>query len=68
MGYYLHTQILMVLNFVNLCKCTKPLRGGLRESAAVRIFVGFCLSRTIVDFSFRAFSASKYIYPLSFTS
>ena len=23
MGYYLHTQILMVLNFVNLCKFTK---------------------------------------------
>ena len=32
--------------------CTKPLRGGLRESAAARIFVGFCLSRTVVDFSF----------------
>ena len=32
--------------------CTKPLRGGLRESSAAHIFVGFCLSRTVVDFSF----------------
>lgn len=32
--------------------CTKPLRGGLREPSAVRIFARFCLSRTVVDFSF----------------
>ena len=38
--------------FIKFCKCTKPLRGGLRESSAVRIFVGFCSSHTVVDFSF----------------
>ena len=32
--------------------CTKPLRGGLRESSAAHSFVGFCLLRTVVDFSF----------------
>lgn len=40
------------MGFVNSLKCTKPLRGGLREPSAARIFVGFRLSRTVVDFSF----------------
>ena len=46
--------------FIKFCKCTKPLRGGLREPSAARIFVGFCLLRTVVDFSFQAFSTIKY--------
>ena len=49
-------------------KCTKPLRGGLRESSAVCIFVGFCSSHTVVDFSFQAFFTMKLPIPLSFTS
>lgn len=52
----------------NRPECTKPLRGGLRESSAVRIFVGFCSSHTVVDFSFQAFFTMKLPIPLSFTS
>ena len=56
------------LTFVNSLKCTEPLRGGLREPSAARIFVGFRLSRTVVDFSFQAFSTTKLPTSLSFTS
>ena len=38
--------------FRKVFHCTKPLRGGLRESSAVCIFVGFCSSHTVVDFTF----------------
>ena len=54
--------------FRKVFHCTKPLRGGLRESSAVCIFVGFCSSHTVVDFTFQAFFTMKLPIPLFFTS
>lgn len=54
--------------FRKVFHCTKPLRGGLRESSAVCIFVGFCSSHTVVDFTFWVFFTMKLPIPLFFIS